>query len=132
LHCFPTLLDPKKVVIKVVETVKPNPELVQAFKTIKELGYTIAMDDHDFDPRRDVLLLYTDIIKVDIVECDQQALIDKIGKYIDSNIALVAEKIETMEDFEKYRDMGFDYFQGYFIAKPVSMKQKNCLLQSYL
>jgi EAL and modified HD-GYP domain-containing signal transduction protein len=119
-------------VIKVVETVKPNPELVQAFKTIKELGYTIAMDDHDFDPRRDVLLLYTDIIKVDIVECDQQALIDKIGKYIDSNIALVAEKIETMEDFEKYRDMGIDYFQGYFIAKPVSMKQKNCLLQSYL
>jgi EAL and modified HD-GYP domain-containing signal transduction protein len=50
LHRFPTSLDPKKVVIEVVEIVKPTPELVQACKTIKELGYTIALDDHDFDP----------------------------------------------------------------------------------
>jgi EAL and modified HD-GYP domain-containing signal transduction protein len=124
LHRFPTSLDPKKVVIEVVETVKPTPELVQACKTIKELGYTIALDDHDFDPRWDVLLPYTDIIKVDIVECDQQALIDNIGKYVNSNITLIAEKIETMEDFEKYRDMGFNYFQGYFFAKPEIIKQK--------
>jgi EAL and modified HD-GYP domain-containing signal transduction protein len=124
LHRFPTSLDPKKVVIEVVETVKPTPELVQACKTIKGLGYTIALDDHDFDPRWDVLLPYTDIIKVDIVECDQQALIDNIGKYVNSDITLIAEKIETMEDFEKYRNMGFDYFQGYFFAKPEIIKQK--------
>ncbi|AGH47226.1 EAL domain-containing protein [Paraglaciecola psychrophila] len=111
---------------------KPTPELVQACKTIKELGYTIALDDNNFDPQWDVLLPYTDIIKVDIVECDQQVLIDNIGKYVDSNILLVAEKIETMDDFEKYRDMGFDYFQGYFFAKPEIIKQKNCLLRSYL
>jgi EAL and modified HD-GYP domain-containing signal transduction protein len=124
LHRFPTSLDPKKVVIEVVETVKPTPELVQACKTIKELGYTLALDDHDFDPQWDVLLPYVDIIKVDIVECDEQTLIDNIGKYVNSKIKLVAEKIETMQDFEKYRDMGFDYFQGYFFARPEIIKQK--------
>jgi EAL and modified HD-GYP domain-containing signal transduction protein len=124
LYRFPTSLDPKKVVIEVVETVKPTPELVQACKTIKDLGYTLALDDHDFDPQWDALLPYTDIIKVDVVECDEQTLIDNIGKYVGSNIKLVAEKIETMENFEKYRDMGFDYFQGYFFARPEIIKQK--------
>jgi EAL and modified HD-GYP domain-containing signal transduction protein len=124
LHRFPTSLDPKKVVIEVVETVKPTAELVQACANIKELGYKIALDDHDFDPMWDVLLPYTDIIKVDIVECDEQVLIDNIGKYLGSNIKLIAEKIETLQEFEKYRDMGFDYFQGYFFAKPEVIKQK--------
>lgn len=124
LYRFPTSLDPKKVVIEVVETVKPTAELVQACKTIKDLGYTLALDDHDFDPQWDVLLPYTDIIKVDIVECEEQTLLDNIGKYVDSKIKLVAEKIETIEDFEKYRDMGFDYFQGYFFARPEIIKQK--------
>lgn len=124
LYRFPTSLDPQKVVIEIVETVKPTPELVQACKTIKELGYTLALDDHDFDPQWDVLLPYIDIIKVDIVECDEQTLVGNIGKYVDSKIKLVAEKIETMEDFEKYRDIGFDYFQGYFFARPEIIKQK--------
>jgi EAL and modified HD-GYP domain-containing signal transduction protein len=124
LHRFPTSLDPKKVVIEVVETVKPTPELVQACKTIKDLGYTLALDDHDFDPQWDLLLPYIDIIKVDILECDEQTLIDNIGKYKDSNIKLVAEKIETMKEFEKFLGLGFDYFQGYFFAKPEVVKQK--------
>jgi EAL and modified HD-GYP domain-containing signal transduction protein len=124
LHRFPTSLDPKSVVIEVVETVEPTTEVVQACKNIKELGYTIALDDHDFDPKWDVLLPYADIIKVDIVECDEPTLIDNIKKYADSKVKLVAEKIETMAEFEKYRDMGFDYFQGYFFARPEIIKQK--------
>jgi len=124
LHHFPTSLDPKKVVIEVVESVEPNAELVQACKSIKKLGYTIALDDHDFDPKWDVLLPYIDIIKVDIVECDEQALMDNIDKYVESKIKLVAEKIETIQEFETYRDIGFDYFQGYFFAKPEIIKQK--------
>jgi EAL and modified HD-GYP domain-containing signal transduction protein len=44
--------------------------------------------------------------------------------YVDSNIKLFTEKIETIENFEKYRDMGFDYFQGYFFARPEIIKQK--------
>jgi EAL and modified HD-GYP domain-containing signal transduction protein len=124
LHRFPTSLDSKKVVIEIVETVKPTVELIQACQTIKKLGYTIALDDHDFTPQWEALLPFTDIIKVDTVECDEQTMIDNVEKYRGSNIKLIAEKIETMEDFEKYRDMGFDYFQGYFFARPEVKKQK--------
>ncbi len=124
LHRFPTSLDPKKVVIEVVETVSPTEDLVQACRNIKQLGYTLALDDHDFDPQWDVLLPYTDIIKIDVAECDEKVLLDNIAKYKDSKTRLVAERIETFEDFEKYKAMGFDYFQGYFFAKPEVIKQK--------
>ncbi|MFT5676044.1 MAG: EAL and modified HD-GYP domain-containing signal transduction protein, partial [Paraglaciecola sp.] len=58
LNKFPTSLEPNKVVIEIVETVKLSPELVDACKYIKKLGYKIALDDHDFDPKWDVLLPY--------------------------------------------------------------------------
>ena len=124
LHRFPTSLDPKKVVIEIVETVKPTAELISACINIKQLGYSLALDDHDFNPQWDALLPYTDIIKVDIVECDEQVLLENIEKCKRLNIKLVAEKIETAEEFEKYKEMGFDYFQGYFFAKPEIIKQK--------
>ena len=33
-------------------------------------------------------------------------------------MTLLAEKVETLEEFEICRDLGFDLFQGYFLAKP--------------
>ncbi|NCP63619.1 MAG: EAL domain-containing protein [Paraglaciecola sp.] len=124
LNRFPTSLDPKHVVIEIVETVRLSEALIQACKTIKELGYMLALDDHDFDPKWDVLLPYADIVKVDIVECDQSLLAANIDKFKQANVKLVAEKIETLADFVHYKAMGFDYFQGYFFAKPEIIKQK--------
>ena len=125
LHRFPTSLSPSSVVIEIVETVKPSPELVDACKQIKKMGYKIALDDHDFDPKWDVFLPYIDIIKVDIVVCEHQRMLDNIDKFKQQNIKLVAEKIETHEEFEQYKALGFDYFQGYFFARPEVIKQKS-------
>jgi EAL and modified HD-GYP domain-containing signal transduction protein len=124
LNKFPTSLEPNKVVIEIVETVKLSPELVDACKYIKKLGYKIALDDHDFDPKWDVLLPYICIIKVDIVECDYQSIVDNIDKFKQAGVKLVAEKIETHEEFEKYRALGFDYFQGFFFTRPEVLKRK--------
>jgi c-di-GMP-related signal transduction protein len=80
-------------VIEVLETVKPTPELVQACKTIKDLGYTLALDVHDFDPQWNALLPYADIIKVDIVECVEQTLIDQPMEGIVEK-SLISEEIK--------------------------------------
>ncbi|MDP5130225.1 MAG: EAL domain-containing protein [Paraglaciecola sp.] len=121
---FPTSLDQKLVVIEVVETVNLSEKLIQACINIKEMGYKLALDDFAFDPNWDVLLPYADIVKVDIVECDQQLMRSNIEKLKLANIKLVAEKIETHEEFEEYKALGFDYFQGYFFARPEIVKQK--------
>ncbi|XOV80239.1 MAG: EAL and HDOD domain-containing protein [Aestuariibacter sp.] len=125
LYRFPTSLDPFGVVIEIVETAPISDELLAACKHIKQLGYKLALDDHDFDPKWDVFLPYVDIIKVDIRESDYETIAKHIPKFLDANVKLIAEKIETYQEYEQYRDLGCHYFQGYFYAKPEVMKHKN-------
>ncbi|HIK91758.1 MAG TPA: HDOD domain-containing protein, partial [Planctomycetes bacterium] len=40
-------------------------------------------------------------------------------------VQLLAEKIETHEEFEFCRELGFDYFQGYFLSKPRMVSGKS-------
>jgi EAL and modified HD-GYP domain-containing signal transduction protein len=125
LFRFPTSLDPKLVVIEIVETVELKPELIQACISIKNMGYRLALDDFDFDPRWEPLLPHVYIVKVDIVECNQVLMRQSLARLKQFNIKLVAEKIETIEDFEEYKALGFDYFQGYFFARPEVIRQKS-------
>ena len=88
------------------------------------MGYQLALDDHDFDPKWDIFLPYVSIIKVDV----RQFNILQISKYIHRvkhhNITLLAEKVETQDEFEKLRTLGFALFQGYFFARPEMLKHK--------
>jgi len=125
LYRFPTSLDPFNVVIEVLETIPISEELLAACKHIKNLGYKLALDDHDFDPKWDVFLPIVDIIKVDIKESTYETIAANIPKFLDAGVELVAEKIETHEEFEQYKELGFHYFQGYFFARPEVMKKRS-------
>jgi EAL and modified HD-GYP domain-containing signal transduction protein len=125
LYRFPTSLEPSSVVIEIVETVEVSTELVKACKHIKALGYVLALDDYDFEPKWDVFLPLVDIVKVDIQLCDYQKSVDNIDKLRGMHIKLLAEKVETNEEFEQYKALNFDYYQGYFFARPEVVKSKN-------
>lgn len=125
LYRFPTSLDPLNVVIEVVETVNISQKLIDACKHIRELGYKIALDDYDFDPKWDVLLPYVQIIKVDISQADLETIEANIGRFKKQQFKLIAERVETEEEFNTFMDLGFDYFQGYYFAKPQIIRQKN-------
>lgn len=124
LYRFPTSLDPTNVVIEVVETVDVTPQLIDACKHIRGLGYTIALDDYDLDPKWQPFLPFTGIVKFDLTTVTDEQLRDVIPKLKQERIKLVAEKVETLEQFEKYKALGFDYFQGYFFAKPEIIKHR--------
>ena len=125
LYRFPTSLEPASVVIEVVETVEISKGLLKACKHIRDLGYRLALDDYDLNPKWDVFLPLVDIVKVDIQQCDYQQSVDNAAKLKAMKIKLLAEKVETNEDFEQYSHLGFDYFQGYFFARPEVVKSKN-------
>lgn len=124
LYRFPTSLDPSNVVIEVVETVDVNAQLVNACKHIRGLGYKIALDDYDLDTKWQPFLPFTSIVKFDLTTVTDEQLRDVLPKLKDERIKLVAEKVETLEEFEKCKAMGFDYFQGYFFAKPEIIKHR--------
>lgn len=108
----------RKVVIEVLEDVEVTPKLIHAVKQLHEKGYRIALDDYVFNPDFEPLEAYADIIKVDILAVGPKKLIAHAQRLKDLGVQLLAEKVETRQQFEFCQKLGFDYFQGYFFSKP--------------
>ncbi|MCU7554534.1 EAL domain-containing protein [Alteromonas sp. ASW11-19] len=121
---FPTSLDPSAVVIEIVETVDVDDKLVAACQQISEMGYKLALDDYDTSGKWDPFLPYVSVIKIDITTVDHATIRDVVPLLQKQNIKLVAERIETYEEFNTFKDMGFDYFQGYFFARPEIVRHR--------
>ncbi|MEA1987626.1 MAG: EAL domain-containing protein [Pseudomonadota bacterium] len=114
----------KKVVIEVLEDVKVTPQLIASLTKLKALGFTIALDDYIFNPELLPLERFADIIKVEILAVGPKQLVEHSKRLKAQGIQLLAEKVETREQFEFCLKLGFDYFQGYFFARPKIIEGK--------
>ena len=111
-----------KTVIELLESVEPDAEVLEACRNLRELGYKIALDDFVFRPGCEPLLDIADIVKIEIQSVprpEQKLLVDSAKA---RGLQVLAEKVETHEEFEWAREVGYDYFQGYFFARPVMMR----------
>ncbi len=111
-------LPPSRLVIEVLEDVVVDTALVRAVRSLSQQGYTIALDDFEFDERWRPLLPYADIIKIDVRALDAKAIEDHVRLLRPYGVKLLAEKVETREEFEHLAGLGFDLFQGFFFSKP--------------
>ena len=66
-------LPKEQVVVELLETVEPDPEVLQACQKLKNAGYLIAMDDFVYAPRYEPLLEFTDFVKVDFLATTEEA-----------------------------------------------------------
>lgn len=125
LKKYPEMFPPDKIMIEILEDVQATPEIVSATRYLKEKGFQLALDDFVYDDSFHELLELADIIKIDflLTPMDEvETMVETLGKY---NCKLLAEKIETYEEFEKAKELGFVYFQGYFFSKPEILKNKD-------
>ncbi|HEB49649.1 MAG TPA: HDOD domain-containing protein [Desulfobulbus sp.] len=113
-----------RVIVEILEDVVPTDEILAACGQLSEMGYTIALDDYDFSGSQAPLVELADIIKVDfrlvpleVIEREGTALREQGKK-------LLAEKIETYEEFDAALAMGFSLFQGYFFSRPEVMQNR--------
>lgn len=119
---LPTYFDPKSIVVEILEDIPINHELVAICQELKELGYTIALDDFAIQESYDLLpdlLKYIDIIKIDFLQTPIQDRKQIMKRYKCYQVSFLAEKVETREEFEFALKDGFDFFQGYFFSKPI-------------
>jgi EAL and modified HD-GYP domain-containing signal transduction protein len=107
-----------RVVLEILEDVEPDAEVVQRLRDLKNQGYVIALDDFVYDPRRDPMLDAARIVKLDVQALTHEQLAEHVRKLRAWPIKLLAEKIETRAEFDHCWKLGFDYFQGYFLAEP--------------
>ncbi len=122
LQGWHTSLPAENTVIEVLETVEPDAEVVEACRKLREQGYQIALDDFVFRPGYEALLDVADLLKIEIQSLPrpEQSLLIRSSKA--RGLQLLAEKVETYEEFEWARQAGYDYFQGYFFARPVIVR----------
>ena len=113
-----TLLPPTQAVAEILETVEPEDRVIAACKRLKAAGYLIALDDFAPNDPRVPLCKFADIIKIDVRATRPEERAAMIRRFGSSKCKMLAEKIETPEEFHQARDMGFVYFQGYFFCRP--------------
>ncbi len=123
---YPEMLAPDEVVVEILETVKPGKKLLALCKDLHAKGYTLALDDYEHQNVWAHFYPYIKIIKIDI----QDSSLDDIKQILTAtknypHIKMLAEKVETYEEYNAMLNLGFDYFQGYFFAKPEMVKTKS-------
>ncbi len=119
-----TVLPPAKTVVEVLETVEPTDDVVEACRAARKAGYTLALDDFIFDAKYEPLLKLANIIKIDFMATkgeERARVVERLKPY---KVDLLAEKVETKEEYAEAVKLGYRYFQGYFFCKPEMLNAK--------
>jgi c-di-GMP-related signal transduction protein len=122
LQGWHSALPPGSTIIELLENVEGDDEVIEACRKLREQGYQLALDDFVFRPGCERLLAVADVVKIEIESMprpEQKVLLRSCRA---RGLQTLAEKVETHEEFEWAREAGYDYFQGYFFARPVIVR----------
>lgn len=120
------MLDPDHFIIELLETTQIDDNIIKRIKRLKQMGFRFALDDFDCSKRMieqfKGVLPYMDIVKFDILSADVQRMAVMAKKFKASGMTLLAEKIETKDQYLTHSRMGFDLFQGYYFHMPENIE----------
>ncbi|MDM5175807.1 EAL domain-containing protein [Massilia sp. DJPM01] len=122
---FVRFLPHDKVILEILETVRATPAVIARVRELKEFGFKFALDDvvgQSEDVRKLVDLV--DIIKIDVQAVPARTLPALVAALNGRNKKLLAEKVETVEEFDACMALGFEFFQGYYFARPAILSGK--------
>jgi EAL and modified HD-GYP domain-containing signal transduction protein len=122
---LPKSLDPENVVVELAGNKHDSDSLLHICKHVKNMGYKLALDEYRMDSNWQQYLPFVDLIKINTLKNDCDLVAKNVNQLLDSNVQLIADKVETQQSFGIFKDMGFDYFEGYFFAQPESVTQEN-------
>lgn len=112
------LIHPQYLIIEVLEDIKVSEKLLKRLSSLKRKGYKIALDDFVEDYASYPLVPLANIIKYDLIATPLDDIKEEVKIALNQNKTLLAEKIETEQEFVQAKNMGFTLFQGYFFSKP--------------
>jgi EAL and modified HD-GYP domain-containing signal transduction protein len=107
-----------------LETVEPSAELIAACVNLKAHGFKLALDDFVWEPKFVPLVELADYIKVDFLATGATARQELIRQLKGKRVALLAEKVETVEEYTQACSEGFSLFQGYYFCRPELVKNR--------
>jgi c-di-GMP phosphodiesterase len=117
-------LRPELAVIEVLEHVPARPQVIEGIKKLRGRGHKIALDDYSPRTTDPKLLEFADIAKIEITQANLEQLPGLVKELKGRGLELIAEQVETVEQFEHCIALGFDGFQGNFLQHPQTFRAK--------
>jgi len=116
------LLNPDYFVIEILETTEVTDKLIDLIKKLKKRGFMFALDDFDctketFSTYKPIMP-YLDYIKFDIREMDESVAVKFLKHFQKEGKKIIAEKVESIEEFHEAMRDGYDLYQGFHFRKP--------------
>lgn len=118
------LLPIEQSVLEILENIELDDNVRLRCSELKDQGFKIALDDHIYNPDHANFYRLVDIIKVDIMATDPEELPKIAAALRKYPVQLLAERVESVEVFEKCLAYGFELFQGYFFERPIIIRQQ--------
>ena len=119
------LLPPELVGIELVENKSITNELLRAVNELVDRGFTFCIDDFGFEKVNYLPLLNkSHMVKInwkEMVYTDEE-LTEVMGILKELRKGVIAKNIESEEDYDRAKSVGVDYFQGYYLAKPIPIR----------
>lgn len=112
-------------VLQLLPHTQVTSKLLVRLQELAAQGYRLALAGFDpADTRLHPLLKVIHVLKLDIqlIGLDRvPALVQKLKPF---NLELLADKVETQDEFRKCLEMGFALYMGYFLSKPDLVRGK--------
>jgi c-di-GMP phosphodiesterase len=125
LNNLVTLLPAKSAVIEIVEPGEVDDELMQACVNLREMGYRLALDEFMPRPELAPLIEIADFVKVDFRRSDTYTRRQTYRMVRNTGAALLANRLETQQQFIAARSEGYEFFQGPFFSRPTMVPSRD-------
>ena len=111
----------ERTVLEIVRSVEPDDAVIGRMTELASHGFRFAAEASAHGASLARLLPVIDFVKMDLRELPVVTLLSLAPRLRTTGKRLVAEKVETHTEYRTCLDIGFDYFQGYYFAKPTVM-----------
>jgi c-di-GMP-related signal transduction protein len=119
-----TLLPPDQVVVEIQDSVPVDEISIKACQQLKGKGYAVALDNFVQDDPRESLIAYTDFIKIDHKRMPPEQIAALALRFANKQCRMIAQNVQTRQDFSSLKTLGFTHFQGYFFRKPEQLRAR--------
>jgi EAL and modified HD-GYP domain-containing signal transduction protein len=121
---YPIPLPPERTVIEVLEDIPVTPALIESLRGLRARGFKIALDDFVLTDQTRPLLEVAHIIKLNVLNVPREELAAQFAALKPTGAIMLAEKISTHDELVFVRNLGFYYFQGFFLEMPTVTRTK--------
>ena len=127
LDDFAFLAKPRDIVVEIPGNITVDEALINKLQELKALGYQLSLDEYSQTNgilRFDTISHMFDVIRLNVHNANRLQLRNLMEKLRRSRARLLADRIETEQEFDLARSLEFSLFQGYYFEKPVRLSKQ--------